>query len=57
MYFSVILLCHFALCSSWLCCVFTPCYHSYSVLPYNLCCSLKRNSENGKKKRIRLVQK
>lgn len=41
-YFSVILLCHFAMCSSWSCCVFTPCYHSYYVLPYNLCCSLKK---------------
>lgn len=42
-YYLVILLCHFALCSSWLCCVFThsapcPTYHLYSVLLYNLCC-------------------
>lgn len=35
-YFSVILLCHFALCSSWLCCVFT---HAALCpqLPFVLC--------------------
>lgn len=61
-YFSVILLCHFALCSSWLCCVFTlaalcPSYHLYYVLLYNLCCVPKGFPKMEKKNWIRLVQK
>lgn len=57
-----ILLCHFALCSSWLCCVFThsalcPTYHLYSVLLYNLCCLPKGFPKIEKKNWNRLVQK
>lgn len=54
--FSVILLCHVALCSSWLCCVFTRatictlCYHITFVVRW-------KDFWKWKKKKIRLVQK
>lgn len=58
MYFSVILLCHFALCSSWLCCVFThatlcpvtictPCYCITFVVRQKALWKWKKKNDKG----------
>lgn len=55
--FSVILLCHFALCSSWLCCVFTHatictlCYHITFVVRWKDFWTWKKKKKKKEKKK------